>query len=305
MGPPFVYRLFGLTVASDLDLPETPRGDPDVTPDVVITRGDVPIETTAERAVVVRRYGIPGPRWIVRDHEAGVSLRIEGGTSITVSCRQGDPVSEADVRLYALASGVGAILVQRGLLPFHANAVVGPRGAILICGDVGAGKSTTALGLVRSGHLLIADDLCAIDTSDTAATVIPGPPRLKLWRQTLDPDTAPDERLRIRSGVDKFYVAVAGQDRPVALHLIIVLEKSHDATTSGVSAHALSGADRILALTPHLYKATLPELVAHWPDCMARFERAIGTVGAYRVRRPAGGDSRPQVVREIERLAGG
>ena len=50
-----------------------------------------------------------------------------------------------------------------GLHMVHAAAVVGPRGAALLAGPAGAGKSTTALAASVAGLGYIADDYCAVE----------------------------------------------------------------------------------------------------------------------------------------------
>jgi hypothetical protein len=53
-------------------------------------------------------------------------------------------------------------LRRHGLHVVHAAAVVGARGAALLAGASGAGKSTTALAAAEAGLGFIADDYCAI-----------------------------------------------------------------------------------------------------------------------------------------------
>jgi hypothetical protein len=50
----------------------------------------------------------------------------------------------------------------RPLQMIHAAAVVGPRGAALLAGASGAGKSTTALAAAEQGLGFVADDYCAV-----------------------------------------------------------------------------------------------------------------------------------------------
>ena len=49
-----------------------------------------------------------------------------------------------------------------GLQMVHAAAVVGPRGAALLAGPAGSGKSTTALAASAAGLGYVADDYCAV-----------------------------------------------------------------------------------------------------------------------------------------------
>jgi hypothetical protein len=55
-------------------------------------------------------------------------------------------------------------LRRHGLHVVHAAAVAGARGAALLAGASGAGKSTTALAAAEAGLGFIADDYCAVTT---------------------------------------------------------------------------------------------------------------------------------------------
>ena len=59
------------------------------------------------------------------------------------------------------------------LEPLHGASVALSEGAVLILGAAGAGKSTTALSLVRAGGTLLADNVCALDAN---GSLWPGPP---------------------------------------------------------------------------------------------------------------------------------
>jgi hypothetical protein len=55
-----------------------------------------------------------------------------------------------------------AALWQRGLFVLHASSVVSPKGAILVTGESGAGKSTTVARLMADGWPLHTDDVSAL-----------------------------------------------------------------------------------------------------------------------------------------------
>ena len=87
------------------------------------------------------------------------------------------------VRSYLLGTAMAGILTQRNLLLLHANALE-KEGKVIICmGKSGIGKSTISYLLMKKGWKLLSDDLVAIDDNHM---VLPGIPRIKLWKDTID-----------------------------------------------------------------------------------------------------------------------
>ena len=111
-------------------------------------------------------------------------------------------VSDQDIRTFLLGSAVGALLIQRGMLVLHGNALEKDGLAIVCLGHSGAGKSTLAYALMQQGWRLLADDLVAVTPE---GRVLPGIPRIKLWHDAakafgLDPAALPP----IREGMNKY-----------------------------------------------------------------------------------------------------
>lgn len=111
-------------------------------------------------------------------------------------------VSDQDIRTFLLGSAVGALLIQRGMLVLHGNALEKDGQTIVCLGHSGAGKSTLAYALMQQGWRLLADDLVAVTPE---GRVLPGIPRIKLWHDAakafgLDPAALPP----IREGMNKY-----------------------------------------------------------------------------------------------------
>jgi len=157
---------------------------------------------------------IPGvARFLVRD-----------GVTIDVAIARG--ASPWDVRIYLHGSVRSALIHQRGEMPLHAASLMPPdaQGAIAICGPSGAGKSTLALELTLRGWKLVADDMTRITVNEGRATAWPTAGSIKLWRDTCDAKgifTAPLQR--VRAGLEKLFVPVAGVCGPVPVTAIVAL----------------------------------------------------------------------------------
>jgi hypothetical protein len=175
----FDYRVFGLRVRSEIELPELFRATGAAAPDVTIEQGSIPIVTQGEDDGLNQVAGA----LVLVIPKVG-RYRIENGDRITVESEPGVPAR--NVRLFLLGSAIGVLLHQRGLLPLHANAVdIGGR-AIAFMGPSGAGKSTLAAWFHDAGFKVIADDVCVISFDlEGRPYTAPGLPRLRLWAEAL------------------------------------------------------------------------------------------------------------------------
>jgi hypothetical protein len=231
--PARCYRLFGLRVASEIELPELfeaglDAGDGLV--DVTIVRGAVAAAgPDAVDGVVVAGDGatleVPD---VARFH-------VVGGKTITVGALPGAP--EANVRLFLLGSASAILIYQRGLLPLHANAIEIDGRAVAFLGESGAGKSTLAAWFNDRGARILSDDVCVVGFGDGGGEgevplAMPGLPRYRLWRDALERsgrDAAHHPRSYFGDDeYDKFDVAVPAAkstDVPLPVAALYVLEQ--------------------------------------------------------------------------------
>jgi hypothetical protein len=158
-------------------------------------------------------------------------FRISGGSHIAFEPWEGVG-NDQDLRTFLLGSAVGALLIQRGMLVLHGNALERDGRAIVCLGHSGAGKSTVAYALMRQGWRLLADDLVAITPE---GQVLPGIPRIKLWHDAavafgLDPLALQP----IREGMRKYLLmgeAVRRAPEAVPLEALYLLQqRQHGAT---------------------------------------------------------------------------
>jgi hypothetical protein len=116
--------------------------------------------------------------------EGVASYLVEDGTLITIDSVPG--CEERVIRIYLLSSVFGALFHQRGMLPLHASAIARDGQVVLFLGASGSGKSTLAVAFQQRGYDLLADDITIINSDHSPQpTVVPGFPRLKLWKDTL------------------------------------------------------------------------------------------------------------------------
>jgi hypothetical protein len=240
-----IYELFGLTVRSEIPLPELFEGRGD--PDVVVGPGEVITPDPDTPGLSMQPEG--ALLWIP---EVGRYL-IRQGREILVDPLPG--VSDRNIRLFLLGSAFGAILHQRGLLPLHANAIELDGRAVAFMGHSGAGKSTMAAWFLDRGCRVLADDVCVVANGpDGRPLAQPGIPRLRLWREAIEESgrTVGDYELAFDK-LDKFNVptlrpAVGG---PLPLSHVYLLEK---AEAGEAEIRRLQGVEAIDALIANTYR---------------------------------------------------
>jgi hypothetical protein len=195
-------------------------------------------------------------------------FRITGGDRIAWH-REHPGVSDQDLCTFLLGSAVGALLIQRGMLVLHGNALEKDGRAVVCMGHSGAGKSTLAYALMQQGWRLLADDLVAVSPD---GLVLPGIPRIKLWHDAakafgLDPVQLPP----IRQGMHKYLLmgeAVQRATEAVPLQaLYLIHQRRHDTPDPDAS--------RIIRITSQKAAALRLRNQAFRP----RFVRGLGQEG--------------------------
>ncbi len=263
---PYRYVALGLNIDSAIELPEL--GDAvrrDGAADIVIRWGDVARFGTAGGG---RRDNV---RWIDSGHfwlhaDAVAHYLVGNGREITVMLEPGaDPSA---MRLYLLGSVCGALLVQRGMLVLHGNAIrIGD--ACLVCvGDFGAGKSTLAAGFVKRGFEVLADDVVPIDAEGRALS---GFPRIKLWRDAAERlGFSTEGRQRILPRMDKYNLPIEAFDphQRLPVRWIYHLTKGD---APDVRIEAITGLERFGLLRDNTYRSEYLEgqamLAGHLKQC--------------------------------------
>lgn len=268
----YLYRVHGLVIASELELPELApvAHDLHLAPDlnVRLAKLDPDLETVATDVPDMFLTG-GGVLLVV----PGVArFEIAAGTDVTVELA--DNPDMALLRLFFFGSVLGLVCHQRGLLPLHASAVTFGGAAIAFCGPPGMGKSTLAAFCVEAGARLVADDVLVISNDGgDHAMVNPGMPKVKLWRDALEalgrdtdglsPDWARAEKFHVPAG----HLVVT---EPVQLARIFVLDADENAG-AGITA-ALSGAEAVSELIQNTYRPEYLDIAGrravHFTDCI-------------------------------------
>ena len=293
------YRVFGLTVQSEIPLPELVPGQDVAEADVVIRLGMIP----AIEGEVRENFAATDAGGVLNVAGAGRYL-IRDGREIIVDP---DPAgTERHLRLFLLGSAFGAILHQRGLLPLHSNAMEIAGHAVGFMGASGAGKSTMAAWFHDRGYHVLADDVCVVTGSrDTTPLAHPGIPRLRLWRDALEASGRnPQDHEHAFDDADKYNVRTRISDAPSPLPLgVIYLLDRPDSGAQELSITRLQGLDAIEALVANTYRggylAKLGATQRHLSQCVELARR----VPVFRTERVWGTDAFAEQARLLEEHA--
>ncbi len=174
------YRAYGLTIGSEIDLPELEPSNGGAA-DVWIRLRAIDRPKPLHRGNTLFEFGADAQylAW----HDVGAFL-ITDRSVIDV-----EPAPGVEDRLIAfpLLGPVLALLLHlRGLLVLHASAVAVGEDGVVFLGDKGAGKSTTASAMLAAGHDLLTDDLVAISFGEDGPMIAPGFPQLKLAQDAVN-----------------------------------------------------------------------------------------------------------------------
>ncbi|MCC5947042.1 MAG: hypothetical protein JJT89_01185 [Nitriliruptoraceae bacterium] len=284
--PPIVTA-YGLLFCSEVELPELPSlgdsSDAPVVTDVDISRGSVPdhLDEPLQRS---RYHEANATEFLLRVPDVGAFF-VRGGSRIVVEPLDG--VEDADVRVYLLGTCMGVLLNQRGFLVLHTSGIATDDGVALFAGVSGAGKSTLLNELLRRGHRMVVDDVCAVEEGpDGAAWVIPAYPRTRLWadsaaRFQMDTSALP----RTRASMEKFEIQVpdgfAREPRP--LRHLLILDPGPDVE---VSVEEVSAFEAFGMVMEHTYRGLLLDGLARRPEHFRLASLVTKSATVSRVRRP-------------------
>lgn len=279
----YIYKAFGLTIRSEIDCPELfpHQGKADVE----IKLGNV--SNSIENPLFT------GVRFQAKERE--FLLTVDGiaryyiidGNSITIDIYPN--ANLAEVRLFLLGSAFGALLHQRGVLPFHGSSVKIGSGAIILSGLSGAGKSTLASAFRSKGYKILSDDISAISVSDNGSPFVqPGYPQVKLWSDSITQlGDNPKKYAKVRAELEKHKVPIISDfyETPLPLTKIFILASSN---LGELKIEQIKGVEKFSLLKTHTYRFNFVSGKEMNESHFKTFEILARKVDVFKVFRPAG-----------------
>ena len=257
-----LYKAFGLVIESELPIPQLAEVH-DVQPNVRIVparlRGivDPDAPTTAEGGCIIPTL-------------TETLFRVTGGSLIEADVCDGD--TDSNVAVYLMGSCMGAILVQRGFMLLHGSCVTDGKRSVLITGDSGAGKSTTAAEFLKRGWRLVTDDVTCVFEQDSVPMVQASYPSQKLWQDALDHyEKSSDDihSLYFSEDREKFGIDVSESffDGICPLSMVVRLVAA-DHSTCLSPMEGMAKVDQLMRNTYRLYLIEKRHIQRHFQRCV-------------------------------------
>lgn len=320
-----VYRLFGVTLASDFAFANRLVPSAAV-PDIRFSCSDR-VDPRIDLDPAEARYQSPSrtpsgePRLCLYHREDCDVLSFSPIADFflypeRILCRLRDPALAYWVEIYLLGTVLAYWLERSGVLALHASAVVIEDQAVGLLASNGGGKSSLAAGLMQGGYRLLTDDVLAVSHRAGQLLGHPGYPSMRLWPGEAEhflghfeglPRVLPElPKRRLLVGHPGFG-AFCNQAQP--LRCIYVPERRDpEAWGSRIEIVPLAPAAALIELVQHSF---IPRLVAAAGWQARRLDRLAGMVERVSIRRlryPSGFGYLPEVgeaiVRDLTDLGG-
>lgn len=299
----FFYKVYGWNVRSDIELPMLVAGSEDKPVDLAISAKEISDEIKNKLIDVcfinneTEAY-LRNKTCYLQVDEKGISYEI----------RKDEESHPEWMSAYLLGWGMSMFGLIRNEMAIHCSAVCGDKGAILICGNSGCGKSTVTAEFLSRGYRMMADDMAMVAQDETGRLMVkPAFPFQKLVRNAvIDKGYDVEELEYINETKDKFLVPYSGdfKTEPEPLYKIIMLGKfSMPDESQGVIEYEPELMDKILSCGDNLFlksflgKTRLTGNVGRGVFAIAQ------NIPLYRIIRPEGKDTTKEVVEAALRYA--
>ena len=285
-------KAFGLTVDSEIEIPELPESTDGDGQDVVLTRRpiDRPADADDDRLSYRRQSG----ELLLLYEAATISLR--DGREIAVDP---DPaVPDEVLRHLLIGPAFNYLLHQRGYYVLHASTVAIDDSAVAFVGESGMGKTTTAMAFLRAGHRILSDDVAAVVADGDRPHVRSGYPSIKLDPAVVERFDVPVEDPQQPSSVrDRHFHGLQHEqpESPVPLERIYLLEDAdHEAVVP------LEPQEQVFELVRNTYTI---DLLAETGEAKSNFGRCSSladSVPVKRLQRRRDLEQLPRIVEVVE-----
>lgn len=292
------YKVYGLIVESDIEIPELLSIDNNVNKiDIKITKDKIPNKVIEK---------IPSYSWFKYDVNSMVftvknigSFYIYDGKNIVVQ-----PSENADkqgIKTFILGTSFGMILLQRNEVAIHGGSILIGENAIILTGQSGAGKSTLTNAFRQYKYPFMADDVSSTIELQDEIFIEPAYPQQKICRDAM-------EKMGYR--VEDFKLIDEGREKYVIpTHKSFIKEKRklqaifeiEPYDGEEVKIEEVSGGEKMKTILRNIYRI---EIIASHGIPPAYFKKVINIAKntlVFRIKRPRDQFSVDRQIELIER----
>lgn len=282
----YYYKAFDLVIESEIEMNELLPADDVSNIDVKVLFGYSKGQSCYKEKNYF--YDEKNRRFKFDVEEAGCYI-IDHGRLIRIEPYE--PIDITAIKQYLLGVAFGALLGQRNIAALHSSSLALEDSAIIICGECGAGKSTTSCNLLNNGYKLISDDISVVKTHNNIPYVYPSYPQQKLCSDAaykMGYDIK--QLLLIDEERDKYAIKVEEkfENRPVKLTCFYELAV---ADCKEVKVSQIFGKDKLLKIIDNIYyNFTLKDINLN-QELLSSLLNIVTNVPFYHIDRPRGMDS--------------
>lgn len=296
------YKIYGLTIKSSIPLHDSIKINNPNFYDVKIDYGKVYSENNIDTCSIgIFNFSPDNITFKIRDV---ASYKISNGNTITVDTEGNSCFDE--IKKYVLGSSLGMLLLQKNIVAIHGGAVVIDDNAIIISGNIGAGKTTTIANLLNKGYGFLSDDVSAImKNNNNTYSVQPCVPQQRLCKNTVHIlghniyDLVQVDKLKDKYLSPQVNNFVRSEKKLKAIFYLDTTDASK------VTYEEILGAEKFKLIMSNIFrKEFIPNKFIKPPyikDCLAI---AMSTP-IYKISRPKNKDSVNEIILIIEKLTKG
>lgn len=313
----FFYTLYGLIVESNIVFPQLLENDGK---SISENAADLIIKVADESEHNLNLINNKSSDSEAGDTEYGMWFSNQAGTFLLehkdgvsyITCERCDGVQDSIVRSFILGNCIAIIMTLRRQIVLHGSTIVIGGKTVLICGDSGTGKSTTAMAFIDAGGLMLSDDISVLDVDSENGLVysLPGFPEQKLCRDAaIDNGLNIDELTYIDEDRDKFSVdrrdifitQKMKVDMLISLHTASQVKIDNEENyKNGVCIKKIDGADKVNAITDRFF---LNWMYGHGailqPSEMMKCFALAGQIDIYDITRVRDVDTKDSLIKRL------
>lgn len=302
----FRYCVYGLHIASESEFSELVEDKEASNCDIEIVCGEIPVlaeeKTNVGKIAYNNGLAIFSRNFFYLRIDEVAEYYIE---SVRITIRPVKDTSDYEVKAYLYGSAIGICAYMQKNILIHGSGLSKDNKGVIITGNRGSGKSTTAARLRNNGYLFIADDVCGISADRDKSWIEYGYPQIKLCRDAaIKQGFIIDELTYIDENRDKFLAKLTNGLLVDGQRATVLFEIVPD-NIETLKIIKMTGQDKLNTVIRNIFRSEY--CLKIWgisPDFMKKIIKVANDVLVYRILRPIGKDTLDLVVEEIERIVG-